>query len=266
MNRQTLNLILLLLGFALPAITINGSYRWFVSPAMFWPLVLAGAVVLALAAVDIARDLGAHTRSQPADDTGHPAEDHHDHHDSHDHHDHVHCHPALVWGVTVPVLLLLFVGPGPISARGADSALSGSSVSVVDGSARIALSPLPDTPRPEIGFLDLTRRAAVDSNHSVDDREVIVVGTVLRDAGQTRIGRVVITCCAADARLISVRVDDEESLRRLAVVPDGSWVRGVVRVIPGTTTADNGYVPQVRVIEAEGVEAPPRPYEIPAGR
>ena len=281
MSRQTLNLVLLLLGVALTSIAADGSYRRFVGPAMFWPLVLAGVAVLALAGVDIVRDLRAHTgpHAQPhvgsrVGATGEPHVDGgarhdraHEHGEVHDHdHDHVHCHPALAWGITVPVLLLLFVGPGPISARGADSALSGTTVSAVDGSPGVRFAPLPDGPRPEIGVLELTRRAAFDPANSVVHREVTVVGTVLRDGGSTRIGRVVVTCCAADARLVAVRVLDRDSLRLLASIPYGDWARVVVLVVPGTTTAETDYVPQVRVTGAERIEAPARPYERPAGR
>ncbi|MFL0579407.1 TIGR03943 family putative permease subunit [Dietzia sp. 179-F 9C3 NHS] len=249
MSRQASNLTLLLVGLALVLIVARGSYRWYVVPGMRWPLVLTGAVVLLLAVADMVRDV----RSGGGAGRG-------------DHHEHDHGSRWATWLLPVPAILLLFVGPTPVTATGAESALTSTSV----GSAREPVRdrefpPLPDGHAPEIGFLELSRRAVTDRNRSLDGRPVTVEGAVLRDDDGVRLGRVVITCCAADAHTVSVRVTDARSLRLLDGTADGQWVRAEIEVVPDSATRDSGYRAAARVIRAAPIPAPEVPYELPRG-
>ena len=128
---------------------------------------------------------------------------------------------------------------------------------------RGGLGPLPGGPAPEVGMLELSRRA-VSAPATLDGRDVTILATLARDGGGTRLGRVVITCCAADATTVTVRVAAPDARRFLAAMPAGAWVRAVVRVVPGTATRETGHVPEVTVRAATAVPAPANPYETPA--
>lgn len=244
-DRQTLNLVLVLLGVALLLVVRDGVYLRYVTASMRWPLVASGVVVLVLALVDAVRDARA---GGGGDDDGDG---------------HVHAAGPLTWLVALPALLLLFVAPTPVSPRGADGVLGGSSVSAAGSAPARGFPPLPPGEAPELGVLDVVRRATLDPGGGIEGRDVTLVATVLRDGGATRLGRVAVTCCAADARLVAVRVTDAASLRRLAPVADDGWVRAVVRVVPGSAGRETGHVPAVRVVRADAVDPPENPYDPP---
>lgn|GEM_PF-2064882 len=246
-DRQTLNLVLLLLGGALLVVVRDGAYLRYVTASMRWPLVAAGVAVVVLALVDAVRDARSGGGGDTADDGD----------------GHVHAAGPVTWLVALPVLLLLFVAPTPVSPRGADGVLGGSSVSAGGSAPTRGFPPLPPGEAPELGVLDVVRRATLDPGGGIGDRDVTLVATVLRDGGATRLGRVAVTCCAADARLVAVRVTDAASLRRLAPVTDDGWVRAVVRVVPGSAGRETGHVPAVRVVRAEAVDPPENPYDPP---
>lgn len=69
MRRETQNILLVLLGGALLKISFTGTYLRYVKPAHQWLLILAGVVMLVLAAVSIARDLTGRTATEPLPDT-----------------------------------------------------------------------------------------------------------------------------------------------------------------------------------------------------
>ena len=245
MSRPTVNLVLLLSGGALVLVAAGGTYLRYVTPAMRWPVLAAGVVVMLLAVADMVRDMrSAREHARGGDGAGH-----------------VHGPRWLPWLFAVPGLVLLFVGPMPITLGGAESALGGTHAAATAG--RGGLGPLPDGPAPEIGMLELSRRA-VSAPATLDGRDVTILATLARDGGGTRLGRVVITCCAADATTVTVRVAAPDARRFFAPIPDGAWVRAVVRVVPGTATRETGHVPEVTVRAATAVPAPANPYETPA--
>jgi hypothetical protein len=59
-RRETQNILLVLLGGALLKISFTGVYLRYVRPQHQWLLILAGVVMLALAAVSIVREIRGH--------------------------------------------------------------------------------------------------------------------------------------------------------------------------------------------------------------
>ncbi|HTF51191.1 MAG TPA: TIGR03943 family protein, partial [Pseudonocardia sp.] len=69
------------------------------------------------------------------------------------------------------------------------------------------------------------------------------------------LARLVISCCAADARPMTVRLTGAPD------VPSGTWLRVRARLLPGSATVADGYTPSVRVLDAEPVPEPAEAYE-----
>lgn len=245
MDRVTRSLVLLLVGIALLTIVLRGSYRFYVIEAMHWPLLVTGVVFVVLAVADTVLAL----RAAPSE--AHGASDHADHHE-HDHEPR-----RLPWLLAVPAMLLLFVVPAPISALGTSGSAELPLEQVREAAAE--LPPLPSGPAPEINLMEVYLRTAAQDG-TLDDRDITIAGEIVRENGVVHISRVIITCCAADARAMSVRVA-VDTAAPLEDVPEGSWVRAVVRAVPGSATPDTDYEPQVRIASFQQMESPREPYE-----
>jgi uncharacterized repeat protein (TIGR03943 family) len=230
LSRITQNALLLLLGLATGLIVVKGTYLHYVRPLLLPWLSAAAAVLIVLGAVMIARDL---RRLGAADD-----------HDGHHH------RPWLVWLLLVPVALLAFVVPPPLSARGATPQVAASSLH------RRAFPPLPDGRAPVVSIPEVMMRAATDSAGTLDDRLITVVGFTMKDGDGVDLGRVVIICCAADAQLARVRLTGPG----LAGYPDDTWLRVEGKVVPGSSTVDTNFVPTMTVSSVTRIDRPANTY------
>lgn len=240
MRRETQNVLLILLGGALLKISLTGSYLRYVKPSHQWLLIAAGAVMVLLAAVSIARDIaGARRTADPAAPGGHQ-------------------HSMRgAWLLLLPVLAVFVVAP---PALGADAALraSGNRASE-DGSA--LFPPLPAGAVISLPLSDFVARAAWDTGESLADRPVRLTGFVVhdRDAGPaTYLARIAIGCCSADGFPIKVRLEHSQ---QAATLPDDTWLEVVATVIPGTATKSNDNVPSATVTELREIPQPEDPYE-----
>lgn len=245
MRRETQNVVLVLLGGALLKIGLDGTYLRYVKPSLLPLLLAAAAVVLLLGVVAIVRDLRVAEPAPPADPAGHdPA-----------HHDHAGRSP---WLLVLPVLAVLLVAP---PALGADSVER--SVQPVPLGPVGAFEPLPDGPAPALGLGDFVGRAVWDETGTVTGREVRLTGFVVRpDDGTTRLARLSIACCAADASPVTVRlVADGPLADALAAVPQDGWVevRGVH--VDGSGNPDDEFVPALTVGAITPVPVPELTYE-----
>ncbi|MGY1943570.1 TIGR03943 family putative permease subunit [Nocardia asiatica] len=250
MRRETQNLLLLLVGGAVLWTAVDGSYLRYVKPSLHPYLVISGVGFVLLGLVAIVRDIrrGAATADEE--------------------HGHAHGSGRVQWLLLLPVAALLLIAPPPL---GAEAALTSSRVQVVPrdspdaGPQRWPFPPLPAEDVPTLRLVDLVNRALLDSEHSLDGREVMISGFVLRpgDLGQQEpdtaamdLARVVITCCVGDARYVQVH---------LAGIPeaieDDAWleVRGVVE--PGSAQNDPDLVPTLRVTSYQRVAKPDHTYE-----
>ncbi|GEL21015.1 TIGR03943 family putative permease subunit [Pseudonocardia asaccharolytica] len=227
MRRDAQHVLLLLLGGALVRIAADDTYLRYVRPSHRWWLLATGAVVIGLAAVALVRDLRGMV---PADG-------------------HAHCAPHSTWLLLLPVLVIVLVAP---PALGADA---------VDRGRGIALPsigtypPLPPGPLVlDIG--EVVERSAWDEARSLDDREVILTGFVVRRGPDTLLARLTIACCAADARPNVVRL-----LGPVGDRPPDTWLRVRGTVVAGSATRANRYTPSLIVEDVTVVPAPSDPYE-----
>ncbi|MFC8182541.1 TIGR03943 family putative permease subunit [Rhodococcus sp. NPDC057297] len=223
MRRETQNVLLLLVGGAMVKISVDGSFLRYVKPSLHPYLVASGIFIVGLAVVAIVRDV---RRGGPAHD------------------DHAHSSRPY-WMLLLPAALILFVAP---------PALDVSSVSdrvVAAGPVqRTAFPPLPDGEAPEVPLLDVVQRAARDSTGSLDDREITVTGIrVANPDGSVDLARILIICCAADARSIRIHLDRDV---------EGEWLR--VRGTVGKSSPETGNIPTMAVTGVEQIDEPENTY------
>jgi uncharacterized repeat protein (TIGR03943 family) len=223
MRRETQNVLLLLVGGAMVKISVDGSFLRYVKPSLHPYLLASGIFIVGLAVVAIVRDV---RRGGPADD------------------DHAHSSRPY-WMLLLPAALILFVAP---------PALDVSSVSdrvVAAGPVqRTAFPPLPDGEAPEVSLLDVVQRAARDSTGSLDDREITVTGIrVANPDGSVDLARILIICCAADARSIRIHLDRDV---------EGEWLR--VRGTVGESSPETGNIPTMTVTGVEQIDEPENTY------
>jgi uncharacterized repeat protein (TIGR03943 family) len=247
-RRDTQNVVLVLLGGALIKISATDLYLRYVKPGNKWYLLSAGAVILLLAAVSLLRDAwqaraGAR---QGAGGAGASVQDH-------GHGAHGHGEPHSPWLLMLPVLAIFLVAPPALGADSVQRASAGNSVTA--SSTADDFPPLPESGVPELRLSDFVARAVWDRSGSLAGRDVALTGFVVHRGGAAELARLVITCCAADARPMVVRLTDAPDL------PSGTWLRLRARLLPGSATAADGYTPSVQVLDAEPIAEPAEAYE-----
>ncbi|MEU4523010.1 TIGR03943 family protein [Amycolatopsis sp. NPDC024027] len=241
MKRETQNILLILLGGALVKIAVNGDYLRYVKPAQQPWIVAGGAVMVLLGAVAIVRDLVASRRVVPAE---------HAEHDGHAHS----ARPA--WLLLVPVLAVFLVAP---PALGADSVIRTearvpASAAVADAAA---FPPLPAGNAVALTVNEFVSRAGWDSAGTLNGRTVSLTGFVVHTDGSTLLARLVISCCAADAFPVTVRLRGGAADH----LPSDAWIQVTGEVVPGTATKDNSYTPDFTPTSLTPVPTPKDPYE-----
>ena len=244
MRRDTQNVLLVLLGGALIKISATDLYLRFVKPGNKWYLLTAGAVILLLAAVSLVRD--AWQARSSARQLGPPGSDHN--------HGHKHGEPHSPWLLMLPVLAIFLVAPPALGADSVQRSSAGNSVTTT-ASTSDDFPPLPQGGAPELRLSDFVARAVWDRSGSLAGRDVTLTGFVVHRDGAAELARLVITCCAADARPMVVRLTGAPDL------PSGSWLRLRARLLPGSATAADGYRPSVQVLGAEPIPEPAEAYE-----
>ncbi len=239
MNRETANVLLLLVGGTLIKIAADGSYVRYVKPGLLPYLLASALVIVVLAVAAIAADV----RRGQADD-GHA--------DGHRH------STRPYWMLLVPAAVILFVAP---PALGVSSVGSSTVPHTMSAPEKSAFPPLPDVAAPELSLLDVIGRAARDSTGSLDGREITTTGFVVAttDNGDVDLARVLITCCAADARTIRVHLDGNVG-GALDAIPEGSWLSVTGVVLPGSADAETNYTPTLTVTNAVRISAPANTY------
>ena len=232
MRRETQNVLLILLGGALLKISFTGTFLRYVKPSHKWLLIAAGAIMVGLALVSIARDL-----------LGSRQEGTH-HHSS-----------RSAWLLLLPVLAVFLVAPPALGSDSVQRAGNSSRAPAEDGTALFPTLPAGDVvPLP---LSDFASRAAWDRGNSLNDRAVKLTGFVVHDGEATYVARLVIACCAADAFPVKVKVDNPQ----VAALRDDTWVEAVVTVVSGSASRANDFVPSATVTDVREIPAPEDPYE-----
>lgn len=246
MRRETQNVLLVLVGGVLIKIVLDGTYLRYVAPWSAPALLLAGVVMVGLAAVAIVHDLrGAVDGDAAGCAPGHE-----------------HGSPRSAWLMMLPVLAILLVAP-PALGSGA----------LVDGRARavdttaVEAAPLPAGPAPALAVVDFVSRAAAEPPGVAGPlwgRDVTLTGFLAPGSspGRPDLARWVISCCAADASAVRVHLAAPDGLLPVPV-PGGPdrWVAVRGRLVPGTGTAADGHVPTLTVAESLPVAPPVQVYE-----
>ncbi|MEU8074473.1 TIGR03943 family protein [Catellatospora citrea] len=271
MNRQAQGVVMLLLGGAILKAGLTDMYLRYVKAGLQPFLIGAGALLVLAAAMTLWYDIrhgatvdtecaghgepvgaeaGDAVHEGGAERPGHP-------HDSHGHDDHGHGHrePRVGWLLIAPVLGLLLVAPpalGSYAAGQAGSALSAQQVSDFPA--------LPDGDPAEISVLDYATRAIFDKGLSIGERRVKVTGFLSDnpDGGQL-LTRMILSCCAADARPIKVGMNGSVPTG----LPADSWVEitGTYTDQRGTDAINGESIPFIEVLEWRPIQAPAEQYE-----
>lgn len=172
-----------------------------------------------------------------------------------EHGDHSHsARPA--WLLLVPVLAVFLVAP---PALGADSVIrtearAPSSAAVANAAA---FPPLPPGNVVPLAVNDFVTRAGWDAAGTLNGRTVSLTGFVVHTGGSTLLARLVISCCAADAFPVTVRLLGGQADH----LASDAWIQVTGQVVPGTATKDNSYIPDFTPASVTSVPTPKDPYE-----
>ncbi|MFI6039633.1 TIGR03943 family putative permease subunit [Streptomyces sp. NPDC051315] len=172
-----------------------------------------------------------------------------DTHDAHDGHGHDHSGvPRVAWLLFLPALSLLFYAPPALGSFTA-SREAPKVVAVVEEDG---FDPLPATSPLPITLTDFTQRVQQDTGRAIEGRTVRMTGFVTPAGGGDGwyLTRILLSCCAADAQSVKVRVYGVE-----APAAD-TWV-----TVTGTWHADGtlGTQSAAVALDARSVERTERP-------
>jgi uncharacterized repeat protein (TIGR03943 family) len=150
--------------------------------------------------------------------------------------------------------VLILIGPAALGSFTAGR--QGTAAAAFAGST---FGALPDGDPARIGVLDYAVRAVYDRG-SLGDRPVLLTGFVIEGAGgQPFLARMVVGCCAADARPVKVGLAGELPpglVADLWLEVEGTYVDFVDR-----DPANGALIPYLRVTAVRPIPAPANPYE-----
>jgi uncharacterized repeat protein (TIGR03943 family) len=224
--------LLVLSGLGLLRVSLfTDAYLRYVKEGMRPLLIASGVLVLALGVAEVVSWRREH------------AEEHAEGHG----HDHSGV-PRVAWLLLLPALSLLFYAPPALgsytASRGAPKA-----VAVVEEDG---FEPLPATSPLPITLTDFTQRVQQDTGRAIEGRTVRMTGfvTPVGEGDGWYLTRLMLSCCAADAQSVKVRVYG------VAAPPADSWVTvtGVWHE-GGTLGTSSAAV----ALDARGVERVERP-------
>jgi uncharacterized repeat protein (TIGR03943 family) len=151
------------------------------------------------------------------------------------------------------VLALLLVAPPALGSYAANR--SGTALQQTSD-----FPPLPDGDPVKISVLDYATRAVFDDTKALRDRRVKMSGFILLgEDGSPYLTRMVLSCCAADARPIKIGLSGKVP----AGLAENAWLE-VVGTYDEKKVKDainGGVIPFVEVSEAHTVPAPANQYE-----
>jgi uncharacterized repeat protein (TIGR03943 family) len=270
MRKDAQAVLLLLLGGTLLKISFTGTYVRYVKPGLLPLLVIAGVVIVIVALATlwqvIRRPLrilvtggGAHAKAgthfkDSVDDD--PADVAHDVHEPSGAPDlHGHGEPRVGWLLLLPALALLLFAPPALGSYQASR--NGTALS---SRAESDFAPLPDGDPVKVSLLEYASRAVFDQGRSLQGRRVMLSGFIIAGPnGQPYLARLVVACCAADARPIKVGLAGD-------VPPDlkaDRWIE-VVGTFTDRTDRDpvnEDVIPYLQVAETRDLITPEQPYE-----
>ncbi|UXY25627.1 TIGR03943 family putative permease subunit [Streptomyces sp. HUAS TT20] len=232
MKRPIQAILLVLSGLGLLHISLfTDLCLRYVKEGMRPMLVASGTVLLILGVAEAWSQLRQLRGGRSDEDT--PHQDHtHDNHtpDDHAHGDSGHGHdhsavPRVAWLLLLPALSLLFYAPPALgaytAARQAPKAVS----------EQAHFDPLPTASPLPMTLTDFTTRVQQDRKRAIKGRSIQMTGFVTpgKQAGSWYLTRIILTCCAADAQSIKIRIYGGPAL------PPNTWVSVTGTWHPGGT-------------------------------
>jgi uncharacterized repeat protein (TIGR03943 family) len=244
-NRQAQAIVMLLLGGAVLRTSIGDLYLRYVKAGLRPFLIGAGALLILAAVMTLWHEFRASQSASPEDHHGH------DHGDGKPHRE-----PMVGWLIVAPVLGLLLVAPPAMGAFAA-----GQSGTALSTAAESDFPPLPsgDGVVP-ITMLDYASRAVFDKGRSLGDRKVRLTGFLATGSdGHQMLARMILSCCAADARPIKVGFAGSGP----SGLADDSWVEveGTYSDQRVTDSMNGEIIPFIEVTSWRSVPAPKEQYE-----
>jgi uncharacterized repeat protein (TIGR03943 family) len=245
-NSRTQSFVLLLFGGALLRLASGDALLRYVRPiARPWVL-LAGVAIVGLGLWSLISSLRGQRRLVAAYLDGLDA----DHDDAvHDAHGHRGA-PKAAWLILAPVIAILVIAPpalGSFSATRVPATVAKPSTDHFP--ALVGRDPV------SVSLIDFAARALWDNGRTLTGRQVSTTGFVLRGSnGDFVLTRLVITCCAADARPINIEVQS-----KLQPPTVGGWVT-VTGTYAGTSPTD-ATLPMIRASSFKAISQPSNPYD-----
>jgi uncharacterized repeat protein (TIGR03943 family) len=232
-RRETQNILLILLGGALLKLSFTDMYLRYVKAGLQPLLIAAGATMILLACLAIVRDLRG-------------AKEVHD--------DHEHKSSRSPWMLLLPVLAVFLISP---PALGADTVNRSDRNAAQESKSANGFAALPEGAVIPLSLGEFVTRTAWDDSGSLDDRVVKLTGFVVRKNDSTYVARLAISCCAADASPIKVRMTGAG----FDAMPTDQWVEVTGKVVPKSATKETAYVPTFTVSEIAPIATPVDTYE-----
>ncbi|MFC1226867.1 TIGR03943 family putative permease subunit [Streptomyces sp. Sce081] len=214
MRRPFQTALLVLSGVGLLRVSLfTDLYLRYVKEGMRPLLIASGALLILLGAADAV----SYARRRGGDE-----------HADHDGGGHGHSHsgaPRAAWLLFLPALSLLFYAPPALGAYTASRQPSQAVTHEDDFDPLPAASPLPMT------LSDFTRRVQQDRTQVIEGRTVLLTGFVTsgKRGDSWYLNRLLISCCAADAQSVKVRI------HRTPAPPANTWVAVTGTWHPGGT-------------------------------
>jgi uncharacterized repeat protein (TIGR03943 family) len=234
-NRQAQAVVLLLVGGAVLRSSLTDMYLRYVKQGLRPFLIAAGLLLVIAAVMTLWYELRGNKETE------------HDHGDSHSH------EPSIAWLLVLPVFALLLVSPPALGSYAASR--SGTALQQVSD-----FPPLPSGDPARISVLDYASRAVFDEGRSIGDRKVLLRGFVVKGTdGRPYLARMILTCCAADARPVKVGLAGQVPTD----LKSDTWIEVTGRYTQKSVKDDiNGEtIPYLDVVDFQRVATPNEQYE-----
>jgi uncharacterized repeat protein (TIGR03943 family) len=239
-NRQAQAIVMVLFGGAILKASLTDVYLRYVKEGLRPFLIVAGALLLAAAAMTIYYDLRS-ARARKAADDGHG---------------HAHHEPRVGWLLILPALGLLLIAPPALGAYAAGQ--SGTALAAAPTDSEF--EPLPPGDPVPLSLMEYASRAVYDEGRSLAGRNLRLTGFVTSGPdGRPMLARMVLACCAADGRPIKVGLTGGVTID----APADTWIQvvGVYHDRVDKDPVNQAEVPYLEVTSWQETTVPRRPYE-----
>lgn len=265
MNRETQSVVMLLVGGVVLRISTTDMYLRYVKAGLKPYLIASALVLIVVGIATLARDLrvryGASAGKHRAAALDHAVC-----------HDPGHAGPAAAWLLVVPVLALILIAPPSLggfaaSRAGTATALAKDrieqSAGAGTGSAESSMYPALAAGDPvTLPMLDYAARAVFDEGRSLKGRTIKLTGFVTPGPnGKVYIARMIVVCCAADARPIKVGLSGK--LGAAGRAKSDQWIQVVGRFDPKQDhdQLNDEKIPYLKVSSVRKIAQPANAYD-----